>query len=264
MRKSGRIGVAFTISLVGVVTVLLAGLGGCGPSPSQFEKSFKAFLEKNPQFLEKEIEKVMQKKRPAADTRSIDEMIKNPVQVDLNDAPIQGAANAPITIVEFSDFQCPFCSRVTPTMKTLLKDYPGKVRIAFRHNPLPFHKNAMSAAKASLAANEQGKFWEMHDALFSNQKDLSDESIKKAAKQIGLDVRKFEKAWKSNQYDAQIQRDVDFAKKNGATGTPSFFINGVFLRGARPVESFKEVIDKLLAQPQQPTPAANPEPGQKS
>jgi len=177
---------------------------------------------------------------------SIDERIKAAIKVDPSGAPTLGSSSAPITIVEFSDFQCPFCKRAVPTLKQLMKDYDGKIRWAFRQHPLPFHTMALSSAKASLAANDQGKFWEMHDLLMENQQDLSDETIRKLARKIDLNQKKFEKDWKSNRFDAQINEDTRFAQANGATGTPTFFINGVIVKGAQPIGSFKEVIDALL------------------
>lgn len=230
----------FSFTLLGLVLTFL----GCGPSQQDIEKAVGDYLQKNPQV----IQKAAQAQRPQRPPElPLEERIKRAIPVDLNNAPTQGPENAPITIVEFSDFQCPFCSRVGPTIKQLQKDYAGKIRIAFRQNPLPFHQNAKSAAKAALAAHEQGKFWEMHDLLFENQKDLSDETIRKLAKQIRLDMGRFEKAWKSTRFDAQIETDMSFAKSNQATGTPAFFINGVLISGAQPIDSFKTVIDKLMA-----------------
>lgn len=227
----------------------LAGLLlGCKPSQQQMEKAIGDYVQKNPPALQKAIQDALKAQRPVRPPEPpLEERIKRAVKVDLNNAPTQGPEDAPITIVEFSDFQCPFCGRVVPTVKQILKDYPGKIRFAFRQNPLPFHQNAQSAAKASLAANEQGKFWQMHDLLFENQRDLSDDSILKLAKQAGLNMDKFQKSWKSNKFDAQIAEDINFARNNGATGTPGFFINGVLVTGAQPVDAFKVVIDKLLA-----------------
>jgi protein-disulfide isomerase len=226
-----------------VVLFLALGFLGCKPSQQELEKAVGDYLQKNPQVIQKIVQAQKPQKAPEL---PLEERIKRAIPVDLNNAPIQGPANAPITIVEFSDFQCPFCSRVEPTLKQLLKDYPGKVRLAFRQNPLPFHQNAPSAAKAALAAQEQGKFWEFHDLLFENQKDLSENNIKKLAEQSGLNMNKFEKSWQSNKFDTQIAEDMNFAKSHQATGTPAFFINGVSLSGAQPVDSFKLVINKLL------------------
>lgn len=244
--------------ILSALAILLAvpAFMACEPSPSQMEKALQTFFEKNPQFLEKKFQEMMRKRNPAE--APLEERIKTAIQVDLNNASIEGAENAPITVVVFSDFQCPFCKRVVPTMHQLVKEYDGKVRIAFRQNPLPMHKNAMSAAKASLAAGEQGKFWEMHDALFENQPQVAtDEGIEKIAQKVpGLNMAKFKKDWKSTKYDKQIQDDMAFARKNGATGTPAFFVNGVYLKGAKPIESFREVVDKLLEMKGLKTPAA--------
>lgn len=244
---------------------LLGGmmLSSCKPSDAQMEQALKSYLDKNPQFMQKRVEEYFQKKQgQRAPEVPLEELIKNPIQVDLNNAPTLGPATAPITIVEFSDFQCPFCKRVIPTVKELLKKYDGKVRLAFRQHPLPMHQHSMSAAKASLAANAQGKFWALHDALFENQQDLSDEGILKIARKVGLNMSRFKNDWKSTKFDAQIQADGDFAQKSGASGTPAFFINGVPFKGARPLESFSQLIDKLLeqkgAKPQQAAPETAP------
>lgn len=239
----------FPLGMLGVAALLLASLPAC-TNEQQIEKAIESYIEKNPEALKKTIDKVLAEKgiRGRPPQKTLDELIKSPIKVGLNNAYTMGAEDAEITIVEFSDFQCPFCKRVVPTMKQLLKEYEGKVKVAFRHHPLSFHKNAMSASKASLAAGEQGKFWEMHDALFENQRDLSDTNILKIAKDLGLNVSQFEKDWKSTKYDKQIEEDMKFARSNGATGTPAFFVNGVYVKGAKPVTYFKQLIDKLLAQ----------------
>lgn len=247
----------YNVLLAVLATLFIGTMAGCEPSPSQMEKAMKGFFEKNPQFLEQQFQAMMKKRNP--DAQPVEERIKNAIQVDLNGATVLGDEKAPVTVVVFSDFQCPFCKRVVPTVHQLTKDYPGKVRVAFRHNPLPMHKNAMSAAKAALAAGEQGKFWEMHDALFEEQPQLaSDEGIEKIAQKVsGLNVAKWKKDWKSDKFDKQIQTDMEFARKNGATGTPAFFVNGVYLKGAKPITAFKEVIDKILeTKGQAPAPAA--------
>jgi protein-disulfide isomerase len=157
-----------------------------------------------------------------------------------------GGATAQVTIVEFSEFQCPFCARVLPTQKQILDTYGDKVRIVFKHNPLPFHQDAPLASQASLAAGKQGKFWEMHDKLFENQKDLKRESILGYAKDLGLDMKAFEADMDSQAVKDVIKADMELANKVGARGTPNFIINGKQVSGARPFESFKEVIDAEL------------------
>jgi protein-disulfide isomerase len=230
------------------VAILSLGFAvGCKPSNQQLEKAIGDYMQKNPPALQKVVQDALKAQRPQRPPElPLEEKIKRAIKVDLNNAPTLGPDTAPVTIVEFSDFQCPFCGRVEPTLKQLLKDNSGKLRLAFRNNPLPFHQNAASAAKASMAAKDQGKYWQMHDALFDNQKDLSEDAIRKIAKDVGLNMAKFEKDWKSNKYDESIAKDMDFARSNGASGTPSFFINGVLLTGAQPIQSFQQLIDKLL------------------
>jgi protein-disulfide isomerase len=166
--------------------------------------------------------------------------------INIDGAPVKGPKNAPITIVAFSDFQCPFCSRVVPTLKELEKQYEGKVRVAFKHQPLPFHNNARIAANASMAANEQGKFWEMHDKMFANQQALDRDALERYAGELKLDMGKFKAALDSNKFDAQISKDSSEGAQIGANGTPTFFINGRQLVGAQPIESFKAIIDEEL------------------
>jgi protein-disulfide isomerase len=164
-------------------------------------------------------------------------------KVTVGDAPVRGGKQPKVTIIEFSDFQCPFCSRVTPTLTQLEKDYGNDVEIAFRHNPLPFHNNAMPAALAAEAAREQGKFWEMHDKLFANQQNLDRPGLDKLAQDIGLNMSKFKESMDKEKGKDRIKKDMDEASKFGARGTPNFFINGHNFRGAQPLEAFKSVVD---------------------
>ncbi len=167
------------------------------------------------------------------------------VKVNPNDA-IKGPANAKVTIVEFSEFQCPFCSRVLPTLDKVRQEYGDKVRIVFKHNPLSFHKEAPYASEAALAAGAQGKFWEMHDMLFKNQRALKPEDIERYAQEIGLNMAKFKADIDSGKFKAQIAADQALARELGASGTPTFFVNGKKLRGAQPFENFKSLIDEAL------------------
>jgi len=169
-------------------------------------------------------------------------------RVDLvSGVPAKGATEPLVTIIEWSDFECPFCSRVMPTLKQIHETYGTKVQVQFRNQPLPFHPRAMPAAKAALAANKQGKFWEMHDELFANQKALQDSDIEGYAKKIGLNISKWKADMESSEVKAAIERDMADGTKYGARGTPSFFVNGVPVRGALPFESFKGVIDTEIA-----------------
>ncbi|HYO71947.1 MAG TPA: thioredoxin domain-containing protein, partial [Archangium sp.] len=171
-----------------------------------------------------------------------------PVQnIEVGNAPSRGPKNALITIVAFSDFECPFCGRVLPTLKQIEDQYPGKVRVAFKNQPLPFHANAKPAAAASLAAHEQGKFWEYHDKLFQNQRALDRASLEKYAQELGLNMGQFKTALDSGKYDAQVTADMNEATRVGVNGTPTFFINGRSVVGAQPFEAFKRIIDEELS-----------------
>lgn len=167
--------------------------------------------------------------------------------VDVGSAPIRGDQDAKITVVAFSDFQCPFCNRVNPTLAKLLETYPGKVRIAFKHLPLRIHPDAPAAHAAAEAAHRQGKFWEMHDKIFANQRDLKPETFTRYATELGLDVAKFEKDVNDAAVKARIESDMREAEKLGVAGTPAFFINGKYLSGAQPFESFQRIVDEQLA-----------------
>ena len=166
--------------------------------------------------------------------------------VNTKGSPAKGPDSAKVTVVEFSDFQCPFCSRVNPTMDEIQKAYGDQVRIVFKHLPLRIHSKAPQAHAAAEAAHRQGKFWEMHDAIFANQRDLSEETYVKYAGEIGLDVDRFKKDMAAAEIKAKIDADAKEASTLGVTGTPGFFINGRFLSGARPFDSFKTLIDEEL------------------
>ena len=179
------------------------------------------------------------------------------VAVSMGEDPAKGPAAAPITIVEFSDFQCPYCARVNPTIKQVEEKYGDKVRLVFRDFPLvQIHRDAAKAAEAGECAHEQGKFWEMHDKLFANQSKLQVEAMKQTATEIGLDAEKFNQCMDSSKYAAEVQKDVDEGSRYGVTGTPAFFINGRMLSGAQPLEAFTEMIDEELARVQPTTTAA--------
>jgi protein-disulfide isomerase len=167
-------------------------------------------------------------------------------EVALGDAPVRGAADAAVTIVEWSDFQCPYCARVAPTVEQIRKVYGDQVSIAFKHLPLPFHEKAQDAHQASEAARLQGKFWEMHDKIFAEQRAMSPEKYVEYAGEIGLDLDRFKKDVDSEQVKQRIKDDMAQASTLGVTGTPGFFINGRFLAGAQPFANFKRVIDEEL------------------
>ncbi len=165
----------------------------------------------------------------------------------VGDAHALGPADALVTIVIFSDFQCPFCARVTNTLDEIKREYGQDVRLVYKHNPLPFHKEALPAALASEAAGRQGKFWKMHDLLFDNQRELKDDDLQRYAKALRLDRKKFRRDLKDQGLEQKVEDHRKQAARLGARGTPAFFINGRFLSGAQPFDSFSRLIDAELA-----------------
>ena len=175
----------------------------------------------------------------------------SPIPVSAED-PSWGNPDALVTIVEFSDFQCPFCSRVGSTLEQIKKTYgPDKVRIVWKNQPLSFHKEARPAAEAAqtvFALAGSDAFWKFHDIVFQNQRNINEENLEKWAVQAGVDAAKFKEAYKSKKHAAKVDQDIALANKVGATGTPAFRINGVTLSGAQPFDKFKEIIDQQLAE----------------
>ena len=174
------------------------------------------------------------------------------VEISLGQAPVRGTADAPITIVEYSDFQCPFCARAAPTMVKVMDAYPGKVRWAFKHFPLPIHPDAPLAHEVSLAAGDQGKFWEMHDLIFGNQRKIKKNHLMDYAKKLGLDLDRIEKDLASEKYKSLVKSDFLEGQKLGVRATPTFFVNGRRVVGALPFETFKGIIDQELSQAEKP------------
>jgi len=168
-------------------------------------------------------------------------------KIEVGQAPLRGPKNAPVTIVEFSDFQCPYCKNAVPTLHQIEKQYGNKVKVAFKHNPLPFHSNARLAAVASVAAQEQGKFWEYHDKLFENQQALDRASLEKYAGELGLNASKFKSALDSKKLEARVDADLAEGARSGVQGTPTFFINGRQMVGAQPLDRFTALIDEELS-----------------
>jgi protein-disulfide isomerase len=166
------------------------------------------------------------------------------IAVSHDPARVRGNPKAPITIVEFSDFQCGFCQRVTPTLRLLLAKYDGQVSLAYRDFPLrEIHPQAQLAAEASRCAGDQGKFWEYHDALFANSSKLDKESLAMHARSLQLDGERFDACLESGKFKAAIDSDMQGAEKAGVSATPAFFVNGVMVEGAQPIAAFEKIID---------------------
>ncbi len=164
-----------------------------------------------------------------------------------DDDPVRGPKDAPITIVEFSEYQCPFCARVTPTLKALEQKYAGKIRIVYKDFPLQNHLQAPKAAEAAHCAGDQGKYWELHDRLFANQSLLQVPELKKHAAAVGLDQAKFDQCLDGGAHGARVQEDVVYGNAMGVTSTPTLYINGRLVTGAQPLPLFESIIDEELA-----------------
>jgi protein-disulfide isomerase len=174
-------------------------------------------------------------------------------EIDVATAPAKGPATAAVTIAEFAEFQCPFCMRVTPTLKQVEETYKGRVRFVWKHLPLTStHANAMGAAVAAEAARRQGKFWEYHDKLLANQKRLESDDLKRYARELGLDSARFDTDREDPDLTSKVQADIAEATALGVTSTPTFFINGRVVRGAMPFETFSTIIDEELAKQSSP------------
>jgi len=161
--------------------------------------------------------------------------------------PALGGKDAPVTIVEFTDFQCPYCKASEATLKQLHNKYGDKIRLVHMDYPLPFHSHAHDAATAARCAGEQGKFWEFHDSLFAHQDKLAPADLKATAKTLGMNSTKFNECFDKSQFDAQIKADQAAGEKVGVDGTPAFFVDGRPLTGAQPLPKFEDLIDDELA-----------------
>lgn len=247
-------------SILGVALAFVMSSGSFGQTSSNGDltKAIEALNESQKAILKElqEIRKLLatqQQPRPAADT-----LPKDPMNIAKE--PFKGAANAKIAVIEFSDFQCPFCGRYDKeTYPQLEKEYieTGKIKYVWRDYPLDFHKQAFKAAEAAHCAGEQGKFWDMHDHLFENQKNLALEELPKYAESLKLNKTLFQQCLDSGRYAEDIKKDMTEAGNAGISGTPSFLIglvqpNGTVkvtkkLVGAKPYAEFKAAIDSLMA-----------------
>ena len=169
------------------------------------------------------------------------------VNVDAPVGPALGPSDAVITLTEFSDFQCPYCARSATTVRQLVNKYPGKVRLVFQDFPLPIHKDAQKAAEAGACAHEQGRFWMMHDRLYQNQNNLSVAELRRYAMELGLDAAAFNACLDGGKHAADWKRTKVVGEGYGVTGTPAFFVNGIPIFGAAPLQTFTQTIDDELA-----------------
>lgn len=171
---------------------------------------------------------------------------KRIVQPALGKAPIRGTPGAPVTIIVFSDFECPFCGRFNETLEALRRQMPGQIRIAFKHFPLPFHVNAPLAHRAALAAGKQGKFWDMHDVLFRRQSGLKPEDFLRTARELSLDMARFQEDMESEGLKSELESDLQQGRQSGVSGTPTFFVNKRVYSGAISIEQLKSAVELEL------------------
>ncbi|OGQ08990.1 MAG: hypothetical protein A3G32_09100 [Deltaproteobacteria bacterium RIFCSPLOWO2_12_FULL_40_28] len=178
---------------------------------------------------------------------TVEVLMKRPrIEVSVDDDPSQGPKVAPITLIEFSDFQCPFCKRARETVSKIMETYKGKVHYVFRDFPLSFHKQAGKASEASQCAHDQGKYWEYNAKLWETQGQHEIDALKTMAKGLGLDTVKFNQCLDSGKFTAEVEKDAQDGVNVGVSGTPAYFINGIFLSGAQPFENFAQIIDEEL------------------
>jgi protein-disulfide isomerase len=169
------------------------------------------------------------------------------INVSVDDDPSVGPADAPVTIIQFAEYQCPYCGTARKSLEQVEKAYPGKVRLVFRDFPLGFHDRAIPAAVAANCAEKQGKYWEVHDALMTNQRALEEADLERVAREAKLDLEKWQACRQDPAMEDEIKKDMADGTEAGVSGTPAFFVNGVFLNGALPFERFKAVIDRELS-----------------
>ena len=249
-----------------VIIASAFAMAACAPSAKQLKEAIEkdpsivfVAIEKDPaKFIEvvnkaaQDAQRVAGEKAQEEEKRSRDEEFKNPLKPEIQEGRvIFGNKNAPVTIVEYSDFQCPYCSRGYQTINQVKKEYGDKVRVVFKHLPLDFHPLAMPAAKyfEAIARQSHEKAQKFHDQMFERQgemKDKGEKLLSEVAKKLGVDMKKLETDLKDGAIEARIAGDMEEARKFNISGTPGFIINGVSLRGAYPFPEFKEIIDQHL------------------
>ncbi len=167
------------------------------------------------------------------------------VSIDTEGSPFLGRADAPVEIVEFSDFQCPYCARVKPMTEEILRQYPDQVKVVFKNFPLSSHEHAKPAALAAMAAQNQGKFWEFHDELFAAQRELSRDKIMAIARDLDLDMNQFQRDIRSRELSRRLQKDMQDGQQAGVRGTPTIFVNGMLLE-QRNAETLRGMVEDAL------------------
>ena len=225
------------------VLALILSVAACQPPGSAAD--LEEIKQVQAEILQKLVD--LEKKLPATRAQRPVEEFDRIYAIELGEAPIRGNPNAAVTIVEYSDFQCPFCARTQPILEAVLEKYPDDVRLVYKHFPLRFHKAARPTAIASLAAMQQGKFWEMHDVLFEVGSDLDAAKMPEYAEQAGLNIDRFNRDLEANEavYDSAVTADYRSGTAVDVRGTPTLYVNGKKVR-VRTVEGMSAMIDAAL------------------
>jgi len=245
----------FTLLILLFLVIPPASQGADATDDARLKALILEVIRENPEVIYESLNTYLKNQRQAQADQELEQSFKNRREFTVPPhSPWQGSSEAPITIVEFTDFQCQYCARGAATLKQLARKYTGKIKIVFRHNPLKFHEQARPAALAAMAAHEQGKFWEYHDLLFQNVQRFSEEIYVELAGQLELDLERFNRMRASESVAQQVDADLQKAQEHKFTGTPMFIVNGIVVHGAKPMDYFSKVIDRLLEEQAAATP----------
>jgi protein-disulfide isomerase len=242
-RKAMPIAMAAAIAIVPAIAFSSEPV----PDDEHIKAIVKEVIRENPKLIIDVVSQYQADRKKRQQEQQLEASFKNRMTDTVADHnPRKGPADAPVTIIEYTDFQCPYCARGAQTLKQVQQQYPDKVQVVFKNLPLKMHKQAEPAARAALAAHKQGKFWSYHDLLFQKASSLNDEVYASLAADLGLDVERFKSDMNSRAIADQVRADMDQAKALGLNGTPRFLVNGVQIKGAYPPDHFVNIIDRLL------------------
>ena len=246
-------GAATLLTVVVLTGTILFNLGNNAIaediSEARINEIIDTYIDNNIGKIHQKLVDHMEQQQKQQQQQAAEDAFNNPQPLLIRDYnPIKGPEDAVITIVDYSEFQCPFCQRSRATLAELEKRYEGKIRFVFKHYPLPFHDEAIPAGRAAYAAHQQGKFWEYHDLLFDNAQNLGEALYIKLAQDLDLDMETFNKDRLSDASKEAVEKDAKDGAQVGVRGTPFFLINGIPLSGAQPVVNFLQIIERLLAE----------------
>jgi protein-disulfide isomerase len=236
--------------LIAVLLAVSFSTQACAMDKAEVEAIVKEYIKNHPEELAQSLQKFSEAQREKQEDEAFRKALAEKVIVPVAGAPSIGSDNAQFTLVEFSDFQCPYCARSVGTIKEFMKKNQGKVRLVFRNMPLPNHTKAPDAAKAAMAAGEQGRFWDFREKLMESQAEWSSSAdhkhiFVKYAREMALDVDRFERDMAKPEYQKKIDEDIAFAHSASINGTPTYFLNGVRITGARELAYFDKVLAAL-------------------